>query len=42
VGLARRARGADRLRLTRERTIDGLVFLVSLVIVWLGLKLAHG
>jgi uncharacterized membrane protein len=33
---------AVHLRLPRSRAIDGLVFLVSLVIVWLGLKLAHG
>jgi uncharacterized membrane protein len=30
------------LRLPRARVIDGLVFLVSLAIVWLGLRLAHG
>jgi uncharacterized membrane protein len=33
---------ALHLRLPRARAIDGLVFVVSLAIVWLGLKLAHG
>jgi uncharacterized membrane protein len=33
---------ALHLRLPRSRPIDGLVFLISLAIVWLGLELAHG
>jgi hypothetical protein len=33
---------ALHLRLPRSRAIDGLVFLISLAIVWLGLELAHG